>query len=448
MCAEHQWQQVCSGSSRSRPERWPSERGCCGSACAHTAIWKVRPAVLSHPLAATVLTQNSILIIVENLPVPLDRRVWQESLALRDAGYEVVVICPQMHGQVLPEETLEGIHIYRHPLSTEAKGFAGFFLEYLSAIWGETRLAWKAWRRHRFKVVHICNPPDLLFAVALPFKLLGVRVIYDVHDLWPEMFEAKFGSRGLFYWAVRLAERFTYATADVVLSTNDTVRNVALTRGNKTVESVFMVRTAPRVPGTGVAPDPRLRKGRRYLVGYLGVMGSADGVHHLLEAAKHLVHRRGRKDIQFLLMGDGPEYEKLLAQRDADGLGEFVDMPGWTKGEPLFRALQTIDLGVSSDPKNSYNDACTMNKVLEYMAFGKPQAMFDLVESRASAGDAGYYVKESSAEKLAEAIEFLLDNPEKRRLMGEIGTERFNKLVDWNDSVEQLKAAYSKATAR
>ena len=389
----------------------------------------------------------SVLIIVENLPVPLDRRVWQESLALRDAGYEVIVICPQMHGQTLPEEKLEGIQIYRHRLSTEAKGFAGFFLEYTSALWGESRLAWKAWWRHRFQVIHICNPPDLLFLVTLPFKLLGVQVIYDVHDLWPEMYEAKFRRRGLFYWAVRTAERLTYAAANAVLVTNDTVRSVALGRGRKGPDQVFMVRTAPRIPATSFAADPALKKGRRFLIGYVGVMGSADGVHHLLEAADYLVHKLGRRDLQFLLMGDGPEYERLVRQRDALGLQAYVDLPGWMKGEGLFRALQTIDLGASCDPKNSYNDACTMNKVLEYMAFGKPQVMFDLVESRASAEQAGWYVERSSGEELGNAIQHLIDHPEVREKMGRIGAERFKKWVDWGRSVEELERAYARVVS-
>src|SRR5205807_2326969 len=164
-------------------------------------------------------------------PVPLDRRVWQEAGALRDAGYQVIVICPKMRGYTQSEEMLEGIQIYRHWISEEAGGFSGFFREYASALFGELRLAWKAWRRHRFRVIHLCNPPDLLFLIALPFKLLGVRVIYDVHDVWPEMFVAKFGKRGLLYWAVRLAERFTYRCAEVVLATNESVRTVAARRG-------------------------------------------------------------------------------------------------------------------------------------------------------------------------------------------------------------------------
>src|SRR3569833_3617848 len=203
--------------------------------------------------------KTPVLIIVENLPVPLDRRVWQECLALRDAGYEVIVICPQMKGYVEPEELLEGIQIYRHKMVLEAKGLTGFFLEYASALWGETLLAWKAWRRHRIKLIHMCNPPDLIFAVAWPFKLLGVRVIFDVHDLWPEMFEAKFNRRNLMYWAVRLAQRLNYACADVVLATNETNRQAALRNGRKDPSRVFLDRTAPKIPTTSHPAGPSLK---------------------------------------------------------------------------------------------------------------------------------------------------------------------------------------------
>jgi glycosyltransferase involved in cell wall biosynthesis len=268
-----------------------------------------------------------------------------------------------------------------------------------------------------------------------------------VHDLWPEMFEAKFNRRGLFYWAVRAAERLTYATANVVLVTNDTGRKVSIERGGKNSEQVFMVRTAPKIPQGSYLPEPCLKKGRRYLVGYVGVMGSADGVHYLLEAVDHLVRQLGRRDVQFLLMGTGPEYDRLLEQREALGLGEYVDMPGWMQGQALYQALQTIDLGVSCDPKNSYNDACTMNKVLEYMAFGKPQVLFDLVESRASAGPAALYVQEVSSQKLAEAIQQLLDDPEARQKMGTMGAERSRRLLDWRRSVEQLERAYQRAVS-
>lgn len=391
------------------------------------------------------MSKPGVLILVENLPVPLDRRVWQEAGALRDAGYRVVVVCPKMRGFTDGEEVLEGIHIYRHWISGEAGGWAGFLLEYATALWGQTRLAWKAWFRHRFGVIHLCNPPDLLFLVAWPFRLLGARVIYDVHDLWPEMFEAKFGRRGPAYWAVRLAERLTYTCADVVLATNESVRAVALRRGRAPAERVFVVRTAPRRRGPDPQPDHGLRRGRKYLVGYVGVMGSADGVDYLLEAAAHLVHAKGRRDIQFLLMGTGPEYEGLVRRRDAAGLKDYVEMPGRVTNERLFAALHAMDLGVSGDPQNAYNDHCTMNKVLEYMMCGKAQVMFDLKEGRASAAEAAVYVSGNSAERLAEAIAGLLDDPAARERMGRLGADRIRSELGWDRSVEVLLRAYRQA---
>jgi glycosyltransferase involved in cell wall biosynthesis len=387
-----------------------------------------------------------ILIIVENLPVPLDRRVWQESCALRDAGYEVVVICPQMRGFTKAEEFLDGIRIYRHWISEEAGGFVGFFREYASALWGETRLAWKVWWRHRPQLIHLCNPPDLLFLVAWPFKVLfGTRIIYDVHDVWPEFFEAKFGRRDLFYWAVRAGERLTYACADIVLATNRSVKRVAVERGRKSSGDVFIVRTSPKIATAAAAANPALKKGRAFLAGYVGVMGNADGVNYLIDAAAHIVHKLGRRDVQFLLMGTGPEYDNLVAQRDRLGLQDFVDLPGRVSNEFLFSALKTIDVGVSCDPINSYNDHCTMNKVLEYMAFEKPQVLFDLTEGRESAGDAAVYVNENSAAKLGDAVVRLLEDQATRARMGQIGAERIRGELSWDRSVEQLLAAYDSA---
>ena len=392
------------------------------------------------------VSKPAILILVENLPVPLDRRVWQESCALRDAGYEVVVICPQMRGYTVPYELLEGIHIYRHWISEEAAGFVGFFREYASALWGEWWLAWKVWRKHRFQLIHLCNPPDLLWLVAWPFKaLFGTKVIYDVHDAWPEMFEAKFGGRGLLYWAVRTFERLTYAVADVVLVTNRSVMQIALDRGGKLPWEVFEVRTAPKIATTQAKVDPALRRGRRFLVGYVGVMGNADGVDYLVNAAAHIVHKLGRRDVQFLLMGTGPEHAGLVALRDKLGLQEFVDLPGRVSNDFLFSALRTIDLGVACDPINPYNDHCTMNKTLEYMAFGKPQVLFGTKEGRASAGDAAVYVDENSVEKLAEAILATLDDEAGRGRMGQLGEERMRTQLNWERSVEQLLTAYGSA---
>ena len=367
---------------------------------------------------------------------------------MRDAGYDVIVVCPKMRGYTRGYELLEGVHIYRHWIAQEAGNARGFIAEYASALIGETRLAWKVWFAHRPSVIQLCNPPDLLFLVALPFKLLfGTRIVYDVHDLWPEMFEAKFGTRGPLYWFVRAAERLTYWTADVVMATNESVRAVVLERGSKHGEAVFVVRTAPNISTGAVAPDPTLRKGRRHLVGFVGVMGDADGVNYLIDAADHLVHRLGRRDIQFLLMGTGPEHAALVEQCHRLGLDEFIDLPGRVSNEFLFRALKTIDLGVASDPINAYNDHCTMNKTLEYMAFGRAQVMFATKEGRASAAAAAAYVEENSAARLAEKIAEVLDDEPTRARMGEIGAERIRTVLSWERSVEQLLSAYD-ATLR
>jgi len=387
-----------------------------------------------------------VLILVENLPVPFDRRVWQEACALRDAGHEVTVICPQMRGYTQSEEVLEGIQIYRHWISGEAGSLGGFITEYTTALWGEFTCALKAWRRGGFDIIHLCNPPDLLFLVALPFKLLGgAKVIFDVHDLWPEMFEAKFGRRGLLYWAVRLAERCTLALADVVIATNQSVLSAVKQRGKLRDDRAFVVRTAPSRMNTTANPDESLRAGKHHLVGYIGVMGSADGVDYLVNAAAHIIHTRQRTDVQFLLMGSGPEHADLLALRDRLGLQDHISMPGRVSDEFLCRALRTIDLGVACDPINAYNDHCTMNKVLEYMAFAKPMVMFGTIEGRYSAGNGAVYVMENSAEMLGDAILSLLDDAPRRQTLGTTGHTRLTQELNWERSVEQLLAAYRAA---
>ena len=256
------------------------------------------------------------------------------------------------------------------------------------------------------------------------------------------MFEAKFGRRGLMYWAVRMAERCTLALADAVMATNQSVLAAVKSRGRKSSADTFVVRTAPNISQGEFREDAALNKGRKYLVGYIGVMGNADGVNYLVEAANHVVHTRRREDVHFLLMGSGPEHEQLVKQRDALGLSAHVEMPGRVTNEFLFTALQTMDLGVACDPINDYNDHCTMNKTLEYMAFAKPQVMFGTREGRFSAGEAALYVMENSAAKLGDAILELLDDPERRSRMGQLGHERLKNELCWEKSVVQLLSAY------
>lgn len=386
---------------------------------------------------------NRVLILVENLPVPLDQRVWQEARELRRAGYEVTIVCPKMRGYTAAEEELEGIRILRHWVAEEASSISGFFREYLSALFGEIRLTFKVWRETGFDIIHLCNPPDILFLVALPYKwLFGTKIIFDVHDLWPEMFEAKFRMRGLLYGAVRLAERCTLALANRVIATNESVRAACLKRSRKTPEEITVVRTSPTFDTSSARENPQLLQGRRFLVGYIGVMGSSDGVDLIVKAARHIVMERNRTDVQFLLMGTGPEHSSLLKLRDSYGLTEYISMPGRVSHEELASGLTTMDLGVSCDPINNYNHCCTMNKVLEYMAFGKPQVLFDLREGRVSAGEAAHYVPTTSSEALGDAILALLDDPDERARLGSIARHRLQNELGWDRSAKNLLEVY------
>ncbi|MDL2344564.1 glycosyltransferase family 4 protein, partial [Deinococcus sp. MIMF12] len=344
---------------------------------------------------APVAPGQRVLIVVENLPVPVDRRVWMEATTLQQAGYQVSVICPAGRGHEAAYEVRDGVAIYRHPLPPEGEGRLTFVREYLAALRHETRLAWRVRRERGFDVVHVCNPPDLLFLVALPFKLLcGARLIFDQHDATPEMYEAKFGRRDLPYHAVRLAERLTYALSDVVIATNESVRGLALRRGRKRPEDVFVVRSGPRLDQ--FAPTPggeRYRAGARYLVGYVGVLGSQDGLDHLLGIMGRVV-ARGRTDIRFMIIGGGPSEGALRAGCWALGLDPYVEFTGMlTDQQELIERLSECDLCVAPDPRTPYSDVCTMNKVLEYMALGKATVQFDLREGRASAGEAAVYAR-------------------------------------------------------
>ncbi|WP_246679237.1 glycosyltransferase family 4 protein [Mesorhizobium sp. B2-6-2] len=394
------------------------------------------------------LSARKVLMIVENLPVPFDRRVWQEARALRDAGAEVSIICPVGVGAEEHEETLEGIHVYRHDLPVEAKGASEFLLEYGAALWHETRLAWKILFRHGFETIHACNPPDLIFLVALPFKLLGKRFIFDHHDINPELYEAKFGKRGRLWRLLCLFEWITFKCADVVISTNESYRRIALTRGRKRESDVFVVRSGPDLTRLRIdCPDPGLKKGRKFLVGYVGVMGEQEGIDLLLRSVKHLVHERGRQDIQFVLVGSGPQVGNLKEYCQSLGLNDYVTFTGRVPDEMLFTVLSTADVCVNPDRVNPMNDKSTMNKILEYMAFGKPIVQFDVTEGRFSADTASLYARPDDPIDFADKVQWLLGNPEQRKVMGDYGRDRLQRELAWSYQVPNLIAAYQRARA-
>jgi len=387
-----------------------------------------------------------ILIIVENLPVPFDRRVWMEATTLRGAGYEVSVICPTGKGYEATYEVIEGIHVYRHPLPPEANSAAGYLREYASALWAEWRLARRVWRERGFDVIHACNPPDLIFLVGAWFKLWhGTKFIFDQHDLNLELYESKFGGRhDLFYHALKLAERLTFATANTVISTNESYRAVALQRGRKKPEQVHVVRSAPDLAKFNpTPPDPSYRRGRKYLVGYLGVMGPQDGLDHLLRTAHELVVNRRRKDIQFCLIGKGPMFDELQQMARDLGVVEFVEFTGRIPDAEMIARLSSCDVCVNPDPLNPLNNVSTMNKIMEYMALARPIVQYDLKEDRFSAGEASWYAEPNNVVDLAAKIEQLLADEAARAKMGALGRKRMEDSLAWHHQAPRLLAAYA-----
>ena len=386
-----------------------------------------------------------ILIIVENLPVPFDRRVWQEATSLREAGNEVSVICPKTTEYPKATEVLDGVYIYRHALPFEAKGSFGYLLEYAWALAMQTFLTWKIFFTKGFDVIHACNPPDLIFLVALPFKLLfGKRFVFDHHDINPELYIAKFGKKGLVYQLLIFAEYLTFKLADISIATNESYKEIAITRGQMKAQDVYVVRSGPDLSRLeAVEPVESHRKNRKFLIGYIGVIGTQEGIDHLLQVVDHLVNKRGRQDIQFVIMGAGPSLGDMIQLSAEMGLEEYVDFPGRVSEIYLKEVLSTSDVCVNPDVFNEMNDKSTMNKIMEYMSFAKPIVQYDLKEGRFSAADASLYAKPNDIVDFSEKIESLLDDEATRVRMGEYGYHRVRERLSWEFSRQTLLNAYA-----
>ncbi|RPF71514.1 glycosyltransferase family 4 protein [Aurantiacibacter spongiae] len=395
------------------------------------------------------LEGRSILIVVENLPLPFDRRVWQEARTLKAAGATVSVICPTGKGYEKRYEEIEGVHIHRHPLPIEASGAAGFLLEYGAALFWETVLAWRIFFKRGIDVIQGCNPPDLIFLVALPFRLFGVRYIFDHHDINPELYEAKFARRGFFWKLMVLFEKLTFRSADVSIATNESYKAIAVERGGMDPARVFVVRSGPDLSRLKrVEPVESWKAGKQYMVGYVGVMGEQEGIDLLIDAVEHLVRRTGRRDIRFVLVGGGPSLEALKADVASRQLEEWIHFTGRAPDDDLFEVLSTMDIGVNPDRVNAMNDKSTMNKIMEYMALGKAIVQFDVTEGRFSAQDASLYARANDPVDLAGRIVELLDDPQRRQAMGERGRKRVESELNWNRQIDPLLDAYQMALSR
>ncbi len=387
--------------------------------------------------------QRRVLIIVENLPSPFDRRVWQEATTLQQHGYGVSIICPTGKGYEKKYEEIDGIHIYRHNLPLEAEGALGYLLEYSTALFWEFVLAWKVLFRHGFDAIHACNPPDNIFLIGGFFKLLGKKFLFDHHDINPELYEAKFGRRDFFYRVMLAWERWTFRLADVSIATNESYRRIAIERGGMDPGRVFVVRSGPKLERLKILPPVEaLKNGRKFLVGYVGVMGRQEGIDYLLQALRFIVHDRQRTDVQFGLVGGGTSLAEMKELATALGIADYVTFTGRVPDDDMLAMLNTADVCVNPDIANEMNDKSTMNKIMEYMALGKPVVQFDLTEGRFSAQEASLYARRNDVEDLAEKILYLLDRPEERERMGNIGKQRIEAVLEWRHEEPKLLAAY------
>ena len=387
-----------------------------------------------------------ILMIVENLPVPFDRRVWSEATTLRDAGYSVSIICPKARGYHRSTETIDGVRIYRHPLR-EARGQAAYLIEYPMALFWEFVLSLRVWRRCGFDVIHACNPPDLIFLVGLFHKLFGKSFVFDHHDANPELYEAKFARRDVFWKLVCFAEKLTFKTADVSIATNESYRRIAIERGGMKSDRVFIVRSGPNLSRVRQsAPAPEWRNGRRFLVGYVGVIGEAEGLDLLLASVEYIVRGQRREDIQFVVVGTGPEWHAILKMCETLGLGKYITFTGQIDDAELFSVLSTADVCVNPDRVTPMNNISTMNKIMEYMALGKPIVQFEVTEGRFSALDASLYATANDPRDFGEKILELIDSPERRARMGDFGRRRVQEELSWDHEAPKLLRAYEKLT--
>jgi glycosyltransferase involved in cell wall biosynthesis len=388
---------------------------------------------------------RSILIIVQNLPVPLDRRVWQETNTLTRAGFKVAIICPKSATYSKSYERVQGVDIYRYPLLIEANNsVVGFAFEFVYCWLATLLLTCRAYYRRPFGVIHACNPPDTYFAIALLLRAFGVKFVFDHHDLCPDLYVAKgHPPKGVIYRLLLFLEKMTFRTADLVITTNESYRDVAKSRGGVPERKLVVVRSGPRREwAQSCYPNPELKQGRKYLVVSLGQIGNQDGIDYLLRAIS-IYSRDYGDDTLFVIIGEGPSQPDMRRMASHLGINGCVFFTGRVSDDQLCSYLATADACVDPDPWTEFTNLSTMNKIIEYMSLGKPIVAFDLLEHRRSALDAAHYVKPNDVSKLAISMRELLEDEQRRERMSKFGRQRFQDALAWEVSEEYLVRAYN-----
>ncbi len=385
-------------------------------------------------------------MLLENAPYERDGRVPSEARALAEAGYHVSVISQPFRRHKWRRE-MDGVEVYEYPRPPSGNGAFGFVLEYVYSMLAALMLTLVVWWREGFDVIHAHNPPDTYVLIALLFKPLGKRFVFDHHDLAPEMYMALSGGRGngLVYRALVGMERLSCRAADHIIATNQSYKRLEIERDGATPDRITVVRNGPNLARLQpVAPDPALRQKAGTLIGYVGVLGKQDGLDYLIRAMAHLVYDLKRTDVVCIVIGRGVALADLKYMTMRLELDEHIWFTGYVPDDTLVRYLSTVDICVDPDPANAFTDRSTMMKMYEYMALGKPIVAFDLTEHRETARDAALYVPPNNELEFARAIAALMDNPARRAAMGAYGRRRVETELDWRYSVPHLIEAYDK----
>lgn len=392
-----------------------------------------------------VFSGKRVLMIVGSLPCPFETRAWQEATTLKDCGANVTIICPTGKGYENNFEIIDGIVIYRHNLIHKGDGALSHLLKFGSALFWEFVLAMKCHFTRGFDVIHVSNPPDFIYMAAKPFKLLGKKLVFDQNDIYPELYISKYGTKGFLHKLMLYFEKRAFKCSEVSIDTNDSYREIALKRGGKRPEDVFVVRSAPSFERLQIIPPiEELKNGRKFMIGYVGFIEKHEGLNYLVDAADYIINVKKRRDIQFTCVGGGSEISNIRKYVREKCLEKYFTFTGRVSDRVLLEYLNTADVCVNPAEYNEMNDKATMNKVMEYMALGKPIVQFDLTEGKFTAGEASLYANRNDTVDMAEKITVLLDDEELRNKMGAIGRERIEKELNWEIEKHSLIKAYNK----
>lgn len=394
----------------------------------------------------TTPVHQRILMLLENCSYPADGRVRREAVALTQAGYRVSVIAPADRGQA-SREIVDGVHVYRYKTRAATSGYLGYLEEYGYSLFATFFLSLAALRREGVDVVHAHCPPDTFVLVGLFYKLLGKRFVYDHHDLAPEMYYARFGGEGnrfvfrVLVWFEQLACKL----ADQVITTNQSYKTMEIQRDHLPESRITIVRNGPELDKLPcVEADAALGARGKTVIGYIGVVGSQDGVDYLLRGLKSLLRDLNRDDFFCVVVGDGDALPGLKMLALELGLTDYVQFTGWVEHADLGRYAQVMDICVAPEPSNPYNDRSTMIKIMDYMALAKPIVAFDLPEHRRTADGAALFVRPNEESELARSLAQLMDDPARRKSMGSCGRRRVETELSWQYSVPNLLSAYHK----